>query len=77
MKIYKPKVLITGSSSGLGFYLAKEFSNRNYQVILNGRNQKLKIASKLIENSDYIHEDMSKANIVKKNIRKLNKNINL
>ena len=40
MKIYKPKVLITGSSSGLGFYLAKEFSNRNYQVILNGRNQK-------------------------------------
>ena len=67
MKIYKPKILITGSSSGLGFFLAKEFSNRNYQVILNGRNQKkLKLASKLIQNSDYIHGDMSKSHIVKK-----------
>tara|TARA_X000000368_G_C23009564_1_gene702845 strand:- start:555 stop:1292 length:738 start_codon:yes stop_codon:yes gene_type:complete len=73
MKIYKPKILITGSSSGLGFFLAKEFSNRNYQVILNGRNQKkLKLASKLIQNSDYIHGDMSKSHIVKKNIKILN-----
>ena len=74
MKNYKPKILITGSSSGIGFFLAKEFSKKNYHVIINGRNKKkLILASKSIEDSDYIHGDMSKLNIIQKNMNKLYK----
>ena len=40
MKSSKPKVLITGSTSGIGYFLAKGFSNNNYKVILNGRSKK-------------------------------------
>lgn len=36
-----PKVVvITGSSRGLGYALAKEFSHKKYSVVLNGRNVK-------------------------------------
>ncbi len=74
MRTDKPKILITGSSSGIGFFLAKEFSKKNYQVIINGRNKKkLILASKLIENSDYVLGDMSEFSIVKKNMLKLYK----
>ena len=69
-EITKPKVLITGSSSGIGYFLAKEFSKINYQVIINGRNKrKLDLAKKNINNCDYILGDMTKINIVKKNIK--------
>ncbi len=74
MKNYKQKILITGSSSGIGFFLAKEFSKKNYKVIINGRNKKkLFSASKSIENSDYIHGDMSKQDVIRKNIKQLKK----
>lgn len=77
MKLSKPKVLITGSSSGIGYFLAKEFSKKNYQVIINGRNKrKLDSAKKNIKNCDYILGDMTKINIVKKNIKKLHKKYN-
>ena len=67
MKIYKPKIFISGSSSGIGFFLAKEFSKKNYKVIINGRNKrKLILASKKIKDSDYVDGDMSKLDIVKK-----------
>lgn len=77
MKIYKPKIFITGSSSGIGFFLAKEFSKKNYKVIINGRNKrKLILASKKIKDSDYVDGDMSKLDIVKKNIKKIKKKYN-
>ena len=48
--IYDKKVLITGSSSGIGFEISKSFAERNCQVVINGRNEKkLKNASKKIE----------------------------
>ena len=77
MKIYKPKIFISGSSSGIGFFLAKEFSKKNYKVIINGRNKrKLILASKKIKDSDYVDGDMSKLDIVKKNIKKIKKKYN-
>lgn len=73
MKTYKKKIFITASSSGLGFFLAKEFSKRKYHVIINGKDKKKLIkASKLIK-SDFIYGDMSKLIIVKKNMKKLQK----
>ena len=33
-------VFITGSSSGIGFHLARLFKESNYEVIINGRNLK-------------------------------------
>lgn len=50
--IYNKKVLITGSSSGIGFEIAKSFVERNCKVVINGRNEKkLKNASKKIEDT--------------------------
>tara|TARA_B100001175_G_C19497746_1_gene636315 strand:- start:1344 stop:2081 length:738 start_codon:yes stop_codon:yes gene_type:complete len=77
MKINYPKILITGSSSGIGFFLAKEFSKKNYRVIINGRNKKkLSQALKKIKNSDSIEGDMSDLNEVKKNFDKIKKKYN-
>ena len=77
MKSSKPKVLITGSTSGIGYFLAKGFSNNNYKVILNGRSKKkLNLALKNVNNADYIFGDMSKINIIKNNIKKLYKKYN-
>ena len=46
------KVLITGSSSGIGLEIAKEFSGTGSLIVLNGRNKnKLKKAEKNIYNS--------------------------
>lgn len=42
MSSIKNKVLITGASSGLGWYLAQEFAKHGHEVLLHGRNiQKL------------------------------------
>ena len=60
-------LFITGSSSGIGFALAKYYSKNNYKVIINGRNLKRLIkASKKLNNCDYIVADMSKAKNIKK-----------
>ena len=46
-------VLITGSSKGLGFYIAKKFSDQGSIVIMNGRNKKsLELSKKAIRNCD-------------------------
>ena len=59
-------IFISGSSSGIGFNLAKKFSQLGYKLILNGRNQnKLKLAAKKIKNCDYMIGDISnKRNII-------------
>ncbi|MES2960908.1 MAG: SDR family NAD(P)-dependent oxidoreductase [Pseudomonadota bacterium] len=38
MSSTKSKVLITGSSNGLGWYLAQEFARRGHDILLHGRN---------------------------------------
>ena len=55
-------ILITGSSSGIGFYIAQSLSNLvDYKVFLNGKNiDKLKKAKKKIVNSSYIRGDVTK-----------------
>lgn len=48
-------ILITGSSSGLGFFLAKEFCNKGEIVFLNGRDEnKLKKAEKNLSSNGFI-----------------------
>lgn len=45
-------VVVTGSSRGLGFALAKEFAHKKYNVVLNGQNtQRLQNAKKTIKAS--------------------------
>lgn len=73
MKTYKKKIFITGSSSGLGFFLAKQFSKKKYHIIINGKNKKKLIQAAKLINSDYIHGDMSNLIIIKKNMKKLQK----
>ena len=36
--IYEKKILVTGSSSGLGFAIAKDLNKKGYLVVVNGRN---------------------------------------
>lgn len=67
----KEIIFISGSSSGIGFHLAKKFSLLGYRLILNGRKLiKLKTAAKKIGNCDYILGDLSDkkktANIINK-----------
>ena len=62
----KYKVFITGSSSGLGFGLAKNFLDSNAEVIINGRNSsKLHRASIKLNNCSYIKGDVSEKDITK------------
>ena len=69
-------VLITGSSKGLGFSLAKEFSKKKYSVIMNGRSKvKLEQAKKTIE-KEYPYATISTCvcDISNKNCAKYMKN---
>ncbi len=71
----KKNVLITGSSRGIGFYLAKKyFLSGNFNVILNSRNGvDLKKAIKNIGISKHLHGivgDVSNLNVSKKIIKK-------
>ena len=72
-------VFVTGSSKGIGFAIAKKYSEKGYVVILNGRNLKnLKNAQKKIKNSFIEQGDLSdekKCNKVIKNIIKKHKKL--
>lgn len=67
-------VFITASSSGIGFFLAKKYVEKNYKVIINGRNKKKLIsASKKLNACDFIISDMTKQKNIKKVIKKIKK----
>ncbi len=67
-------IFISGSSSGLGFELAKFFSKENHIVIMNGRNKKKLInASKKIINSYPLVGDLSNQSHCKNIVLKIKK----
>ena len=47
MNIHKNKTVFTGSSSGIGFEIAKKLIFEGCKVIINGRNKKLLQAKKI------------------------------
>ena len=77
----KKNVLITGSSKGIGFAIAKKFGEVGCKVILNGRNSKKLInAKKKIANSFFEKGDLSnekKCNKIIKNIIRKHKKIDI
>lgn len=73
MNIQNKKVLITGGGSGIGFNIAKTFSEGGAQVILVGRNEdKLKKSAKVL-NTSYIKADVSNHADVKRLAETINK----
>lgn len=58
--IKNKNILITGSSSGLGFELAKILSKRKFNVIINGKNKKkLKKSAELINTKYFFPADVT------------------
>jgi uncharacterized oxidoreductase len=55
-------VLVTGGGSGIGFQIAKLFSEKGSKVIITGRNEeKLKSAAAKLQNVDYYVADVTNA----------------
>lgn len=68
----KKTVFVTGSSSGIGFGIAKNFLDLGYEVIICSRNiKKLKKASKLLKNCFYIQADLTNEKNIKDACRKI------
>ena len=60
LKLNKKIALVTGSSSGIGFGIAKKLSDEGCHVILNGRNEKtLKNSTKII-GKNFLHGLLTK-----------------
>ncbi len=60
-------IFVSASSSGIGFSLAKRYLEKNYKVIINGKNKnKLIKASKKLNKCDYILGDMTNIKVIKK-----------
>jgi len=65
------KVLVTGSSSGIGLEIAKDFSEAGSVIALNGRDKtKLKKAAKKIYNSKMVHGNVEDPKMAKKIVTK-------
>ena len=65
-------IFITGSSSGIGFGLAKRFLEANNRVIICSKNiKKLKLASKNLDNCFYVQADLTLDKDIKKAIKKI------
>jgi uncharacterized oxidoreductase len=72
MKTTNNIILITGGGSGIGFEIAKLFSNNNNQIIITGRNEeRLKKAVSQLENTTYIVSDVSKKDDVESLVIKI------
>tara|TARA_B100001093_G_scaffold516109_1_gene594119 strand:+ start:793 stop:1536 length:744 start_codon:yes stop_codon:yes gene_type:complete len=70
--IEKKSAFITGSSSGIGFGLAKKFLDRGYEVIICSNNiKKLKKSSKALNDCFYIKADLTSEKDIKSAIRKI------
>ncbi len=68
----KKTVLITGSSSGIGFGIAKNFLDRGYEIIICSRNtKKLKKASKLLKNCFFVKANLTIEKDIKNMIKKI------
>lgn len=61
MNITGKTVLITGGGSGIGFQIAKQFSENGNKVIITGRNaDKLKAAAAALPGVDYVVADVTR-----------------
>jgi 3-oxoacyl-[acyl-carrier protein] reductase len=73
----KKTIFISGSSSGIGYHLAREYSSIGYNIIINGKNlSRLKKASLSLGNCDYFLGDLTNKNIIKALIIKIKKKYN-
>ena len=69
--------LVTGSSDGIGFYIAKLLHQNGCNVVINGRNKaKLNLAKKRLNVVDAIQGDLTNLNDTKKLIKKFKKKYN-
>lgn len=74
MKILSEKkiIVITGSSSGIGFGLAKKFQEDGNKIVICSKNaRRLKNASKKLKNCFFVRADLTKINEIKLAIKKL------
>ncbi len=73
--MYKKKILVTGSSRGIGFAIAKQLSkNKRNIVYLNGRFKKsLEKAKKVIENCEIVFGDVNNESQLKRIEKKIKK----
>lgn len=73
----KKTIFISGSSSGIGYHLAREYSSIGYNTIINGKNlSRLKKASLSLGNCDYFLGDLTDKKIIKALIIKIEKKYN-
>ena len=74
VKFKKGTIFITGSSSGIGYGLAKNFQKDGFRIIINGTNSKrLKNASKSLNNCDFYIGDITKEKVIKKIFKNIKK----
>ena len=63
----KKVIFITGSSSGIGFELAKKFLDLGFEIAINSNNiRNLKKASKFLNNCKYFLGDVTNIKSLKK-----------
>jgi uncharacterized oxidoreductase len=74
MKTTNNTILITGGSAGIGFEMAKLFSENGNQVIITGRNpERMAQAISKLKSASAIVSDVNNAEDVEKLVAQLNK----
>lgn len=70
----KKVIFITGSSSGIGFELAKKFLDLGFEIVINSNNMKnLKKASKFLNNCKYLFGDVTNVKSLEKIFNQIKK----
>ena len=73
-ELQNKNIFITGSSSGIGFGVAKKFFDSGSNVVINSKNlSKLKLASKKLNDCDYFQSDLTKKNSIISMFKKMKK----